>query len=212
VRTRPIAPAASCRFGGSRAVARSTRTAAQSSMPRARSVSRTAPDPKLQHPTDAVIRMSATCVCGSDLWDYRGINPVSQPTPMGHEYVGIVEEVGSEVTAIGRAGSSSARSSPPTTPARSAGPATSLPPPRVRRRQRRPSPVRGTHHDQLVSVKETQRTPGSRLPMFTSADRARAVASLDGRGSVEVASPRWRRDRLSQPSARSSRDRAYPPI
>jgi threonine dehydrogenase-like Zn-dependent dehydrogenase len=44
--------------------------------------------------------MSATCVCGSDLWDYRGINPVTQATPMGHEYVGIVEEVGSEVTTI----------------------------------------------------------------------------------------------------------------
>jgi threonine dehydrogenase-like Zn-dependent dehydrogenase len=47
-----------------------------------------------------VIRLSATCVCGSDLWDYRGINPVEQPTPMGHEYVGIVEEVGSEVKSI----------------------------------------------------------------------------------------------------------------
>jgi threonine dehydrogenase-like Zn-dependent dehydrogenase len=57
-------------------------------------------DPTIEHPTDAVIRMSATCVCGSDLWDYRGINPVEQPTPMGHEYVSIVEEVGSEVTSI----------------------------------------------------------------------------------------------------------------
>jgi threonine dehydrogenase-like Zn-dependent dehydrogenase len=57
-------------------------------------------DPKIEEPTDAVIRMSATCVCGSDLWDYRGINPVSQPTPMGHEYAGIVEETGSEVTTI----------------------------------------------------------------------------------------------------------------
>ena len=57
-------------------------------------------DPTIEHPSDAVIRMSATCVCGSDLWDYRGINPVEQPSPMGHEYVGIVEEVGSEVTSI----------------------------------------------------------------------------------------------------------------
>ncbi len=44
--------------------------------------------------------MSATCVCGSDLWPYRGIDPVQQPTPMGHEYVGIVEEIGSDVTTI----------------------------------------------------------------------------------------------------------------
>ena len=57
-------------------------------------------DPKITEPTDAIIRMSATCVCGSDLWDYRGINPVTQPTPIGHEYCGIVEEVGSDVRSI----------------------------------------------------------------------------------------------------------------
>ncbi len=56
--------------------------------------------PTIIKPTDAIIRISATCVCGSDLWPYRGINPVTQPTPMGHEYCGIVEEVGSSVTSI----------------------------------------------------------------------------------------------------------------
>src|SRR5216684_4019943 len=56
--------------------------------------------PKIIEPTDAIIRMSATCVCGSDLWPYRGINPITQPTPMGHEYCGIVEEVGNAVTRI----------------------------------------------------------------------------------------------------------------
>jgi len=54
-------------------------------------------DPKIIKPTDAVIRLAATCVCGSDLWDWRGINPVSEPKPMGHEYAGVVQEVGSEV-------------------------------------------------------------------------------------------------------------------
>ncbi len=58
------------------------------------------PDPTIIEPTDAIIRISATCVCGSDLWPYRGIEPITQPTPMGHEYVGIVEEVGSEVKNI----------------------------------------------------------------------------------------------------------------
>ncbi|MGW6504490.1 zinc-dependent alcohol dehydrogenase family protein [Nonomuraea angiospora] len=58
------------------------------------------PDPKIEQPTDAVIRLAATCVCGSDLWPYRGIEEVKQPTPMGHEYVGIVEEVGSEVRTV----------------------------------------------------------------------------------------------------------------
>src|ERR687890_2337249 len=58
------------------------------------------PDPTIIEPTDAVIRLPVTCVCGSDLWPYRGADPVPQPTPMGHEYVGIVEEVGSEVRLI----------------------------------------------------------------------------------------------------------------
>ncbi len=54
-------------------------------------------DPKIIKPTDAIIRLAATCVCGSDLWPYRGIEKVTKPTLMGHEYVGTVEEVGSEV-------------------------------------------------------------------------------------------------------------------
>jgi threonine dehydrogenase-like Zn-dependent dehydrogenase len=59
-------------------------------------------DPKIIHPTDAIIRLSATCVCGSDLWPYRGINTIAQPTPMGHEYCGIVEEIGSAVKSVKR--------------------------------------------------------------------------------------------------------------
>ncbi len=55
-------------------------------------------EPKIMKPTDAVIRMAATCVCGSDLWPYRGLQPVPAPTPFGHEYCGVVEEVGREVT------------------------------------------------------------------------------------------------------------------
>jgi threonine dehydrogenase-like Zn-dependent dehydrogenase len=58
------------------------------------------PTPKIEKPTDAVIRISAACVCGSDLWPYRGANPITQPTPMGHEYCGVVEEVGREVTGV----------------------------------------------------------------------------------------------------------------
>src|SRR5712691_12358754 len=56
--------------------------------------------PKIVKPTDAVIRISSACVCGSDLWPYRGIQPTAQPTPMGHEYCGIVEEVGRAVKSI----------------------------------------------------------------------------------------------------------------
>ncbi len=58
------------------------------------------PDPTIIEPTDAVIRLVAACVCGSDLWPYRGIGTPSQPTPMGHEYVGVVDEIGSEVKNI----------------------------------------------------------------------------------------------------------------
>ena len=57
-------------------------------------------DPKITEPTDAILRLSATCVCGSDLWPYRGLEPVDGPSVMGHEYAGIVQEVGSQVTTI----------------------------------------------------------------------------------------------------------------
>jgi len=57
-------------------------------------------EPKILHPTDAIIRLSATCVCGSDLWPYRGLNDVTQPMHMGHEYCGIVVEIGSAVTTV----------------------------------------------------------------------------------------------------------------
>src|SRR5205814_8027741 len=56
--------------------------------------------PAITKPTDAVISMSATCVCGSDLWPYRGLQPINGPTPMGHEYCGFVEEVGSAVMSV----------------------------------------------------------------------------------------------------------------
>ena len=58
------------------------------------------PEPTIVEPTDAVIRLSATCICGSDLWPYRGADPVNQPSPIGHEYVGIVDEVGSSVSTV----------------------------------------------------------------------------------------------------------------
>jgi len=57
-------------------------------------------DPQILHPTDAIIRTAVTCVCGSDLWPYRGVEPTGEPHPMGHEYVGVVEEVGGEVTSV----------------------------------------------------------------------------------------------------------------
>ena len=57
-------------------------------------------DPRILEPSDAVVRTVATCVCGSDLWRYRGINEVSEPTPIGHEYVGVVEEVGDAVRGV----------------------------------------------------------------------------------------------------------------
>jgi threonine dehydrogenase-like Zn-dependent dehydrogenase len=55
------------------------------------------PEPTIVEPTDALIRLPLTSVCGSDLWPYRGIEPITEARPMGHEYVGIVEEVGSAV-------------------------------------------------------------------------------------------------------------------
>src|SRR3954449_3970600 len=57
-------------------------------------------DPKILKPTDAIIKLSATCICGSDLWPYRGLQPTDGPAHMGHEYCGIVVEVGSEVRTV----------------------------------------------------------------------------------------------------------------
>ncbi|MGP3951290.1 zinc-dependent alcohol dehydrogenase family protein [Streptomyces sp. 7N604] len=57
-------------------------------------------DPEIINPADAIVRTVATCVCGTDLWEYRGIHPVTEPMPIGHEYVGIVEDVGGEVSSL----------------------------------------------------------------------------------------------------------------
>jgi threonine dehydrogenase-like Zn-dependent dehydrogenase len=56
--------------------------------------------PRIVEPTDAIIRVSAACVCGSDLWPYRGVEEMQWPAPMGHEYAGIVEEVGADVRTV----------------------------------------------------------------------------------------------------------------
>jgi threonine dehydrogenase-like Zn-dependent dehydrogenase len=58
------------------------------------------PDPQILEQTDSVIRLSATCICGSDLWSWRGIEEVTDPAPMGHEYVGVVEQVGDDVKTL----------------------------------------------------------------------------------------------------------------
>src|SRR5271154_6031962 len=58
------------------------------------------PEPKIQKQTDAIIRLSASCICGSDLWPFRGLNEIKSPMAMGHEYCGVVEEVGSAVTTV----------------------------------------------------------------------------------------------------------------
>jgi threonine dehydrogenase-like Zn-dependent dehydrogenase len=57
-------------------------------------------DPVLLKGTDAIIKVSAACVCGSDLWPYRGTDPIGAPTPMGHEYVGVVQQIGDQVKNI----------------------------------------------------------------------------------------------------------------
>ncbi len=58
------------------------------------------PDPVIKEPSDAIVRTVAACVCGSDLWPYRGFNEFSEPWAIGHEYCGIVEEVGDSVTSV----------------------------------------------------------------------------------------------------------------
>jgi len=57
-------------------------------------------EPAIEKPTDAIIGLAATCICGSDLWAYRGVDTWDEPVPFGHEYAGLVEEVGSEVRTL----------------------------------------------------------------------------------------------------------------
>jgi threonine dehydrogenase-like Zn-dependent dehydrogenase len=58
------------------------------------------PEPKIEKPTDAIIKLAATCICGSDLWPYRGANQITAPQAMGHEYCGTVVEVGADVKTV----------------------------------------------------------------------------------------------------------------
>jgi len=58
------------------------------------------PDPTLQEPTDALVRVLRACVCGSDLWPYRSMAVSEQGSRMGHEFLGVVEDVGSEVSGV----------------------------------------------------------------------------------------------------------------
>jgi threonine dehydrogenase-like Zn-dependent dehydrogenase len=58
------------------------------------------PDAKLVDPTDAVIRVTRACICGSDLWPYKSMEPMDGGRPMGHEAIGVVEEVGAEVATV----------------------------------------------------------------------------------------------------------------
>jgi threonine dehydrogenase-like Zn-dependent dehydrogenase len=56
--------------------------------------------PTVRLPSDVVVKVTASCVCGSDLWPYRGVRPIHQPHPIGHEFIGLVESIGSAVTTL----------------------------------------------------------------------------------------------------------------
>ncbi|GAB2916678.1 zinc-dependent alcohol dehydrogenase family protein [Rhodococcus aerolatus] len=58
------------------------------------------PDPEIHAPTDALVRVVASCVCGSDLWPYRGVRETPEPKRIGHEFVGVVEELGGDVSTL----------------------------------------------------------------------------------------------------------------
>ena len=86
------------------------------------------PDPAIEQPTDAVVKVAAGCICGSDLWPYRGENPIDAGSTIGHECIGEVVEVGRRRSPrSGPATSWSCRSATATTPARTAWPACSPP-------------------------------------------------------------------------------------
>ena len=63
----------------------------------------TVPDPRLAEPTDAILRVTRACICGSDLWPYASMEPSETGQSMGHEAIGIIEDVGPEVRTLRRA-------------------------------------------------------------------------------------------------------------
>ena len=82
-------------------------------------------DPKTHQPTDAVVRIVLSCICGSDLWPYKSLPPTGTPATWAHEFLGVVEETGSEVRGPGSPTSPSASA---TSCATSPSPAASPPP------------------------------------------------------------------------------------
>src|SRR5436305_10945370 len=60
------------------------------------------PDPSITEPTDAILRVTSACVCGSDLWPYADMEPSDTGQSMGHEAIGVVEDVGPEVRGLAR--------------------------------------------------------------------------------------------------------------
>ena len=105
-------------------------------------------DPQILEPTEAIIRLAATCICGSDLWPYRGVEKQDSPTHMGHEYAGVVEQVGDQVKKVKVGDFVVGPSSSPTTPARSArqGSSPNACTPSSSRRRLAPSPRRPASH------------------------------------------------------------------
>jgi NADPH:quinone reductase-like Zn-dependent oxidoreductase len=114
-------------------------------------------EPKIIEPTDATLRLAATSVCGSDLWPYRGIDAPTQPTPMGHEYCGIVEEVAAPFDRSNPASSSSVHFSPRTKVRLEAG-------------------LRG--RSQVESARQPARTPQKGRRRLAQAPRGRDNRSL----------------------------------
>src|SRR3712207_3249892 len=60
------------------------------------------PDSRIQRPTDALVRITASCICGSDLWPYGSMPVTDGPARMGHEFIGVVEDTGSEVSTVAK--------------------------------------------------------------------------------------------------------------
>ena len=58
------------------------------------------PDPVIEQPDDIVVKITYSCICGSDLWYWRGLSPRPAESPIGHEFMGIVEAVGDDVKTI----------------------------------------------------------------------------------------------------------------
>jgi len=133
----------------------------------------TVPDARLVEPTDALVRVTRACICGSDLWPYNSMAPTRTGNRMGHEFIGVVEAIGAEVRTLKKGDLVGCAFRLVDQYRQRAGERRDRAGPRADRRARRPlgpAPVRAYMHELLPDVLEGRIEPGLVFDRVTNMD------------------------------------------